>query len=468
MMFELAQRAYGFEGSTAAKVFIVGFTLVVLFAVLFVRLTPLCWLLVGVLSANAIGPAVVYDRSAYVPQFILPLQVLRAEIHLGVSILIVLVLMSTGRLSLNKMSWQTWFILFIQMLAGVLQMAHEGPEKAVPTLLFAMVTIPASAITAHYIVQSAEGAFTLVRAMLLVAAVWTGVASTQFMLDASHLINVNGRFFGLLANPQMAGLFIAPTMVMAVWMLMHDTEKRKRILWLGILAIYALFLIWTGSRTCFLMTTIGMLIVIGSRPGKVLLVAPLAIALIAGLSILATDLQIDRNLDRLTSTDDSRSHGYLMLLEQIADSPWWGSGKDELVASENSFLAGFATYGILMAGLIMVYTFAGLFYCAKLWVQRREMGSRRRAVAELVIAFNAMYFVGSNLEGFILGRSSTMQTMMMFFGAMGMWIASGQAEDDELPELPYSDAPEDVYSYAQNDPAHEEHHERAMTRVQAE
>lgn len=459
MILTLAQHIYGFEGTPAVRLFIVGFSLVVLLALVLVRIPAFAWVLVAILCANALGPSVVPNRTEYIPTWLLPLQINRAALHLGFAVLLNLILLATGRMSLTQMPWQGWVLVSIQLLAGLLQTIHEGPEVSIQTLLFAMATIPATCIAARGLAKSTDGALALVRVMLITASLWVGGCSVQFVLEPSYLINVNGRFFGLLSNPQMAGLFIAPTITMATWALLNDPSKRARILWVGLIAIYSLFLMWTGSRTCLLLTLVGVAIVLASRPGKLILFAPFALGLVVLLAALAGELQIGANLERLTSTEDTRSVGLERLIVSIGENPWIGKGWDDLAATENSYLAGFAAYGILMALLLTAYTFAGMFVCIKLWLRRSQMTPERRALAELTVAFHAVYFMGANLEGYLLGRSSTAQTMMMLFAGIAAWLLQDTTEDEAyLAESYSSGRAEDEYekgSTNASEPSHD-------------
>lgn len=433
-MFHLAQHIYGFEGTPAAKLFMAGFGLVVMLALLQNRLPFVAWILVAILCANALGPSVVPNRTEYIQSWLLPVQIRRAELHLGFSLVLIFVLLVTGKLSLAKVPWPAWFLFAIQMLSGALQMIHEGPEQGIQTLVFAVTTIPIAGIAAQSLACDEDGALKLVRSMLVVSALWAGACSVQFLIEPAYLINANGRFFGMLANPQMAGLFIAPSITMAVWSMLNDPAWRSRILWIGLTAIYTLFLGWTGSRTCLLMTIVGLTVVLASRPGKLLLFLPVAGILTFALALLSGELQIGANLERLTSTENTRGAGLARLVESIAANPWIGQGWDDLAATENSFLAGFAGYGIAMALLLLAFTFVGVGFAIKLWMARSSMLPKQRAIAELVVAFIALYFVGSNFEGYLLGRSSTAQTMMVFFGAIGVWLLRAGNAQDALAE----------------------------------
>ena len=456
MLVTLAQHIYGFEGTPAAKVFLAGFLLAAVLAIAIARMPPMMWVLTGLLAATTLGVPTTADRTGYVYTWIFPVAILRPEIQLTLSVVLLAMLLITGRLNLAKLPPHAWFMLLIAFLAGSLETIHTSTEKAVQTIVFGMVTIPATALATWYLSSGRDGVLKLTRMFLYVGTFWAASCSVQFLINPEYLINLNGRFLGMLSNPQLAGLFIAPTLVVALWSLLSDPDRKHRVLALGVLGMYVLFAVWTGSRTTAAMTLIGWCFVLWSRLGKLVLFLPVAAALVAGLSFLAGELQIGANLERLGSSENTRTGAWETQLNAISQNPWIGVGWEDTGATENSYLAGFGGYGIVMFLLLTAFMLFGIGLSLKLLLKRKSLPPEERPVADLVAGFHFVYFIGAGAEGFMLGRSSSIQTTMLIMGAIAMHVLhrSSQHEEDfaeaaqEYGELPEHHSPDEHGEYA--------------------
>jgi hypothetical protein len=452
LMQLLAQgNIYGFEGTAAARLFLGGFTLIVVVALLMVRLPLMAWLIAAILLITALEPGVNVTRDGFLPTWLLPIQSKRAEIHLGLSILVVIALLATGKFNIARLPAQALFMLAIMLYTGVLTFLHEGAKRAIETIGFVSIVIPAIVLAARAVLDTPGGGFVLVRAMLVAATVWAGACSVQFLLEPAYLLT-QGRFQGLLGNPQAAALLIAPVITMATWSILNDPIKRYRILWIGIVAIYLLFLLWTGSRTGLVMSVGGVVAVLYRRSSRVALMLPVIAGLAIALSLLANALQIQNNLDRIVSTTNTRSSSTQALLMHIQDSPVIGIGWTNLEATENSYLAAWAAYGISMFLLVALFLVLSVALMFRLFVKRHELGVTDSALVDVVIAYHAIYFVGANAEGFIFGRSTPSQTMMGIFAAMSGYLffqlrANQHATPVDPHEHDYELSAQDAFEY---------------------
>jgi hypothetical protein len=409
------------------------------------RMPPTMWILMGLVFATTLGVPTNPDRTGYLMTWIFPVAIRRPEIQLSLSVLLVIILLSTGRLNLAKLPPHAWFMLFIAFLAGSLETIHTSAEKAAQTIFFGMATIPATALAAGYLLTIPDGAIKLTRMYLYVGTLWAGACSVQFLINPEYLINLNGRFMGVLSNPQLAGLFIAPTLVVGLWSMLWDPDKKHKLLALGVVGMFVLFAMWTGSRTTMAMTLIGWCFVLWSRLGKVVFLLPVAAVLVYALSFLAGELQIGANLERLGSNENTRTGAWETQLAAVAQNPWIGVGWEDTGATENSYLAGFGGYGILMFLLLAGFMLFGMGLCVKLLLRRRAMPTSERSMVDLIVAFHMMYFIGAGAEGFMLGRSSSIQTTMLVFGAFGMYLLRRASEHEaELVETAqtYGEFPE--------------------------
>jgi O-antigen ligase len=286
-----------------------------------------------------------------------------------------------------------------------------------------------------------EGCMKMLRAIMVASVVWTVCSSVQFVINPRFLVNTQGRFWGMLANAQQAAMLCAPFAVIALWLLLNDKTRRLRLLWLGLIGINLLFVAWTASRTGVLMLVLGAAFVLYNRLGKLVLLLPVGGVLVFGLSFLADELQITSNIERLTSTENTRAGVWSAQLANIMESPLIGVGWHETGGSESSWLGGFAGYGLGMFLLMIAFLAWSMWRCATLWVRRRRLPREYRPMIDMYISWNAMYFGAATFEGIILGRSSTSQMLLLMMAGIGVWLveqtqlaAEHPVEDDESYE----------------------------------
>lgn len=429
MIFDLlAQRSYGFEGTTALLIFTVCFIAVVGLTLAFVRLPLVTWLVIGILMMAALSAPTNQERTAYLPTWILPVQQYRAELQLGLCVLLGLFLFTTGRLNLVNMPAQAFLLLMLGLFMGTMQFVHDTALNAAQSMVFAAITIPATALGAVMAVNAPDGPLRLVRGMLTVASFWAGACCVQFVINPEFLVNANGRFWGMLSNPQLAGMFIAPVLTMSMWAALNDPNKRLRILWFGLMGIYVLFAGWTGSRMCAVLSILGWMFVLGRRLGGFVLLAPFVGGLVLLLGVLAQELQIGANLERLTSTENTRDAAWARQIEDIMTNPFIGVGWNDVGATENSYLGIFAGYGIIGFLFALTLLLYSMWLCLRLLIKRKVLPPLERSIADLTIAVNAVYFAGANFEGYMLARSSSMLTFILIYSALAAFLLQRAGE----------------------------------------
>jgi hypothetical protein len=442
----LAQYYYGFEGSVAVKVFMVGFAVLAAIAATFVRLKPLHWIMLAALFATALTAPTNQDQTAFLPTWMLRVQLHRAEIHLTLGILLSLFVVFSGRVHMHTVPAQGLFLLAISLYAGLFQFFHEGPKEALQSIGFALAVIPCMLFAAPAACRDYDGCMKTLRAIMVASVAWTVCSSVQFVINPRFLVNTQGRFWGMLANAQQAAMLCAPFAIIALWLLLNDKNRRLRLLWLGLIGINLLFVAWTASRTGVLMLVLGAAFVLYNRLGKLVLLLPVGGVLLFGLSFLADELQITSNIERLTSTENTRAGVWSAQLANIMESPIIGVGWHETGGSESSWLGGFAGYGLGMFLLMVAFLAWSMWRCASLWIRRRRLPREYRPMIDMYISWNAMYFGAATFEGIILGRSSTSQVLLLMFAGIGVWLVEQtqlvmerSAEDDESDEPPLYD-----------------------------
>lgn len=439
MIFDLlAQRSYGFEGTTALLIFTVCFIAVVGLTLALVRLPLVTWLVVAILMMAALTAPTTQDRTAYLPTWILPIQVHKAEIQLALCIILGVYLLLTGRLNFANLPVQSFLLFMLGLFMGTMQFIHDTALTATQSLVFAAVTIPTTALGAVVALEKRDGPLRLVRGMLTVASFWAGACCVQFVINPEYLVNNNGRFWGMLSNPQLAGMFIAPVLTMSMWAALNDPNKRLRILWFGLMGIYVLFAGWTGSRMCAVITILGWMFVLGRRIGGFVMLAPFIVGLVMVLGVLADELQIGASIDRLTSTENTRDAAWARQIEDIMVNPFIGVGWNDVGATENSYLGIFAGYGFIGFMFAVSLLFYSMWLCLRLVIKRKLLPPLERSIADLTIAVNAVYFAGANFEGYMLARSSSMLTFILIYAALGTYLLQ-RAGEIERGEVVYSE-----------------------------
>jgi hypothetical protein len=442
------QHVYGFEGTIAQTIFIVGFVALMIVVAYLVRMSLRNWVLAAMVFATCLSPSVSYDLTSYNPTWLLGLTSRHAELHLALGSLLTLFMFGRGGFSIRTFSVQGVILLIMAFYAGLLMFIHEpDPKDAFQALGFAAATIPCVIAAAGQSSQTFEGCVKLLKMLMLVAVAWAFCCSVQFVLNPQYLLNYGGRFVGMLANAQHAAVLVSIMAVVAMWLLLHEPHKLTRVFWATLVAINLLFLIWTASRTGALMFVVGLTALLYSRVGKMITLLPVAALIIWGLAALADALQIGANLERFTSTTDTRGWVWAALINNAMESPLIGVGWSEAGGSESSYLMGFASYGILYFLFMLALLGFSMLQCFRLTMQRKWLPPEHRPMVDVFVAFCAMYFAGAVFEGFILARSFVPQLLLLIFSAIGAWltheIAANQAEGRyaEAHETDYDESP---------------------------
>lgn len=459
-MFVLAEgeHIYGFEGTGAQTIFMAGFGGLVLVAALLLRVSLKYWLLAGVLFATALTAPVDPLRNEYVQTWLYSVQMKRAEIHLAFGIILTLLVLLQRGVSASLITFQGVMVLIMGIYAGLVQFVHKTPSDAIQTVLFCLATVPCMIISVPQLCRDQDGCLKLIRTIMWVSVLWTFCCSVQFILDPRKLLNLQGRFWGMLANAQQAAVLVAPFAVSALWLLFNDPKKRNKMLWIALIAINLLFLAWTGSRTGAMMFIVGVTFVLYARIGQAVLLLPVAALMLWGLFALAIELKIYENLERLVSTENTRSGVWTNMWNNAMENPLLGVGFDDAGGSENSYLLGFASYGVGYFLMTVVLLLGSMFVCWRVLLGRRYVGTFDRGLIDLFLSFNAMYFAGSFFEGYMLGRSNCSQVLLIFAAGLLPYIseriAAGREErlhrsDDEIMDYELAE------SYGEGDHHHD-------------
>lgn len=382
-------------------------------------------LIAGLLFISSLGIRTIGGEERIpVLTWIWPLQLQRTNLVFAVSGLLMLgVLFHAGRVRWYY-SAQSVLLLLIGIYSGLLLMHHRTVVDGLATIALALLMrLPLIGLTPNYL-DSDEEAGRFLRAIVNMMFAWCVVIMVQVFINRGVLFGTEEtgegfRFAGLTANPQSAAIFLAPTAGIGLWCFLNGPTRLKRMFAAVITASTIIMLVWTGSRTGALMFILMASGVFYARVGRAALLAPVLAATVAALWWFATSvLDVDLGLKRLTSVEDTRTFAWTLLWEAGKSNPIFGVGSDDLRASENSLLYGFASYGIGMVILILLLGAVSFVQVVRLLRIQRHLNPFRRRLAHLCISFNAMYFVGAIFEGYIVARISVLTVYMLVFAGI--------------------------------------------------
>jgi hypothetical protein len=443
MTLQLAQ-IYGFEGTPALTIFIGGFSALLILGLFMMKVNARLLLIAATLFATALTAPVDVGKLEFVQTWMLPLQIHRAELHLAFALMLTALVLVRKDIHVHDLNFQGVMMMLIALYMGTLQFYHETALNAVQTLGFALATIPCMLFAVASLTRDYEGCLNVLRAMMYASIAWIFCCSVQFVINPRALVNSNGRFWGLLGNAQQAGILCAPLAMTAVWLLLTDPKRRNRIVWIAVLTINLLFIMWSGSRTGALMFVIGFLCVMWTRLGKALLFLPAAGLVFWLLWILSEELQIGANVERLVSTENTRSWVFDAQISSFLESPLVGVGWNDVGASESSYIGGLGAYGVGFGALVFTLFLGSVVLCVRLLMARKSLPRAQRPLVDLFVGYNALYFGGAAFEGYILARSSTALTMLLMFAPMSTYLLRLAAQRGE-PATTYDDEDETAH-----------------------
>lgn len=362
-----------------------------------------------------------------IASWIMPLQVRRSEIYAACgAMMLVALVFHLPRVRANRISGQGIMMLVIGMYAGVAQILGAGDAAGgLQTMAFALLTIMPLVLILPGMYDTPDEFVFILRFLALAVMAWLGICAVQLGIRPWVLYpGGSARFQGMLSNPQHAASFLAVATVICTYLSLNDRLLRFRPLWLATAAASAVCLLWTGSRTGLGMAGIGVAALLYARVGRTILFLPIAAVLFAiAFDYVTNTLGASLGVRAFTERGDTRTIAWIGLWEQFLESPLFGTGSRlETRFSENSYLYGLATYGIVMGLLLAMLVLVSIGTCLKVLMAKRWLEPAEKRLADLFLGFNAMYFAGSLFEGYVVSRVSTSLVFLLMFCGMGNWL----------------------------------------------
>ncbi len=218
----------------------------------------------------------------------------------------------------------------------------------------------------------------------------------QFLWDPSQEV-WNGRLFGVSAHPNFAAVMFSISVLVCLWLSQSVLGKRERYFWILLTLLCGIGLVWTGSRTGFLMAVVGVgVYIFSTRKGLVFLcVGLLAIPLLAVSNLLP---EFTIAINRVLSGANTRAASWSLLWSQFTQNPVFGLPTNEIQASENSYLWIALRGGIVGLALLLLVWFL-IFKNLKYLMDHQKPFLKN--AERLLFACFCSYFVGSFFEGYI-------------------------------------------------------------------
>lgn len=394
------------------------------------------WAIGGMLFMSALGVPGENVQQVQLFSWLSPLQSNRSLFFtLFAGLLWLGVLFGRTRVRFDSIPIVGLLFLLLGMYMGVLTLAHEG-EDGIEAAIFAGITIAPVLLQLPGMLEDWEDFRRMLRVIGVVSALWTLACTVQFLINQEVILaTFTRRFVGLLANPQHAAVWCSTAVIITTWLALNESKRSLVLFWAAVAASHAIFVLWTGSRTGALVTLIGLAFVFYSRIGRAVIFAPVIAVFGYGLLVLATDMGVKFGFERLVSTDDTRSVAWMTLLNTGLSSPMFGVGTTYAGASENSFLFGFAAYGVGVVFLLFIAMVVTMVVCVKLLAARSSMPPRERSMVELLVGFFTIYWLGAQMEGYAVARTSTQLVVLLAFACMATCLLRKVKEDAAVAEM---------------------------------
>ena len=348
-----------------------------------------------------------------------PIQIRRSDLFMGLGVMLFVTIAGhLNKMSLRSIPVQSVALLSISLYAGMLRFVHEGLASSAMSLTFTMVTAFPLLFVLPALLRNKEDWFPMLRMVMWVSALWIGAVLIQVVLNHRMLVLGRGlRFTGLTNNPQHAAVILATFSIVAMWLLLNDKNRRMVPIWAGLLATNLLFTVWTGSRTGLGITVIGAMVILHRHMRRAVLLLPVA-GLILWILLEVVGSNVNLGADRLVSTQNTRSYAWMNMLRNARRDPLIGVGIGEAGDSENSFLYGFASYGVGMVALQFLLVIVSGVQGFRLLRWRSHAPASISSFSDLIIAYFAMYFAGSIVEGYMIARVGAPLMFLLLFGSM--------------------------------------------------
>ena len=337
---------------------------------------------------------------------ITPLQQIRAHSRaIGVAMLLLL-LIPTIR---APAGWRrgvlggTVLLFIYHLIVSLRGLTEPDPTKAALSLVSYVLMFLTLGIGLSLWVQSLADAHRLLRLLAVTGLFFVAASLVQYAVNPGQVV-WHTRLIGVAGNPQHAAMTLAVSLTPTAYLVAspHETRWFKTALACGA-GFFVVLLIWTGSRTGLLVSTISLAVLFRQRIRGVVLLCLLG----GAFTFLALQIyqEAGASAGRLLSTEDTRSAAWGRMYSDFMSSLFVGLPQEESAFSENSYLLVAARTGLM--GLIPFLLAVALVLVSLVRVlpSRSRMGEYAILV-DLVTAGIAGILVGAIFEGYFFSTFS--------------------------------------------------------------
>ncbi len=290
---------------------------------------------------------------------------------------------------------------FLQFYINFLELFRGNESDSLIRLILNFLLFLVFAMNLPSWIQSGENMRDLIRSFVGSGIIFLLFSSTQLFLNPTAII-WQGRLFGTTGSPQHAAVILALLILPCHWMAKTASGRLKPIIWYLIETLFFIFLIWTGSRTGFVMLFIAFIFYFHRN-----------LRLITQIIIISTILAIyvvtlvypnfSTALTHIFSAQDTRSSHWSNLMNTFLSKPAFGAPLDEIKESVSSYLLIAARGGFFGLVLVTLLAFSALKTSYR--GLRQTTGDPHMInLAQMIFASFIAYFIGAIFEGYILSN----------------------------------------------------------------
>lgn len=280
------------------------------------------------------------------------------------------------------------------------------------------------------IMQDLDGVRRVISLVGITGLLFIAANLVQLVVGYDNAV-LKGRLAGIAGNAQNLAYLSVIYLLTSIYLFDQQSKRGLlRVLYGFAIGIYALFILWTGSRTNAITATTAVILYYRLRIGRFLV-----LAVVAGLAFGVFTLVFGEstvNLERFIAGGDTRSGVWERSLSEFRNYPLFGQipvkTTSELDASESGYLRTLALMGVV-GGVLLAGALAGMAYEMIRAIRAQKANPEIASLCNLVIAGFGIVFVVSIGEGFILGIFTLPVLYIYLLYAASAFIA-------EYPELP--------------------------------
>lgn len=317
-----------------------------------------------------------------------------------------------------------WFFAF-QMFYDLQMLAFVDPAKGLLGAVSITGMFLVCAVGLGRRMQDLESVQQCLKIFAWVGFAFMTANMAQLLISPGNAV-VAGRLAGVAGNAQQMGTVCSFLILINVY-LFNDLPPSRLFKWacLATAGILGMMLIWTGSRTNLLTTTVGITLMYRLQLGRFAILAIAGgIVLMAAVSLFG---ESTAGMDRILTAGNTRSDVWQLALESFYESPIVGImpfGIDAAV--ESSYITALANTGIIGAGLLLV-PFAMLAFAALRAWQLRTIRPELAKLCDFFIGMAGAIIVVNAFEGFAVGVLTFPVMAMYTVFAMGSFLGDEAA-----------------------------------------